>query len=176
VSASTIFNELHKQRPDLLELLLQPIATDRRGEVPEGMLPYLLIPVFSFYEGYLTVFYQRQYIDSAQRFEDAPRLTPLHVEALNMFDSLANDSKLCLSMELEPGDMQFVYNHALLHDRTGFQDWDDPTRKRHLLRLWLSVPGDRPLPDIFASRFGTIEIGNRGGIIVRGTIPTIPWT
>jgi Taurine catabolism dioxygenase TauD, TfdA family len=175
VSASTIFNEMRKQRPDLLKLLLQPIATDRRGEVPAGMLPYLLIPVFSFYEGYLTVFYQRQYIDSAQRFEDAPRLTPLHVESLNMFDALANDPKLSLSMELEPGDMQFVYNHALLHDRTGFEDWEEPSQKRHLLRLWLSIPGDRPLPEIFASRFGTVEIGNRGGILVQGTKPTIPW-
>ncbi len=176
VSASTIFNEMRKQRADLLELLMQPIATDRRGEVPAGMLPYLLIPVFTFHEGNLTVFYQRQYIDSAQRFPGAPRLTPKHVEALDMFDRLANDSKLGLSMELEPGDMQFVYNHALLHDRTGFEDWDEPSRKRHLLRLWLSVPGDRPLPAIFASRFGTVEIGNRGGIIVPGTIPTIPWT
>jgi len=176
VSASAIFNEMHEQRPDLLELLLQPIATDRRGEIPEGMLPYLLIPVFSFYKNYLTIFYQRQYIDSAQRFDDAPRLTDKHIEALNMFDQLANAPRLNLSMELEPGDMQFVYNHALLHDRTGFIDWDDPAQKRHLLRLWLSIPGDRPLPEVFATRYGTIEIGNRGGIIVRNTIPTIPWT
>ena len=176
VSASTIYNEMYNHRPDLLELLLQPIATDRRGEVPEGMLPYLLIPVFSFYEGHLTVFYQRQYIDSAQRFDNAPRLTPLHVEALDMFDRLANDPKLNLSMNLIAGDMQFVYNHALLHDRTGFEDWDEPAQKRHLLRLWLSVPGDRPLPEVFASRFGSVEIGNRGGIIVHGTTPTIPWT
>ncbi|CAF2920174.1 unnamed protein product [Rotaria sp. Silwood2] len=176
VSASTIFNEMYAQRPDLLELLMLPIATDRRGEVPEGMLPYVLIPVFSLYEGYLTVFYQRQYIDSAQRFEDAPRLTSKHVEALDMFDHLANDPKLSLSMKLEPGDMQFVYNHALLHDRTGFDDWNDPAQKRHLLRLWLSIPEDRPLPDVFASRFGSVEIGNRGGIHVRGTMPTIPWT
>ena len=47
VSADTIFNEMRVRRPDLLELLMEPIATDRRGEVPEGMLPYLLIPVFS---------------------------------------------------------------------------------------------------------------------------------
>jgi hypothetical protein len=33
------------------------------------------------------VFYQRQYIDSAQRFSDAMRLTPEHVAALDMFDS-----------------------------------------------------------------------------------------
>jgi len=176
VSASAIFNEMRKQRPDLLELLLQPIATDRRGEVPVGMKPYLLIPVFSYYKEHLTIFYQRQYIDSAQRFEDAPRLTPLHVEALDMFDRLANDPKLCLSMDLEPGDMQFVYNHALLHDRMGFLDWENPAEKRHLLRLWLSIPGDRHLPEIFATRFGSVEIGNRGGIIIKGTTLTIPWT
>jgi len=89
VSASTIFNEMQLRRPDLLKLLLEPIATDRRGETPEGMLPYLLIPVFSLFQSNLTVFYQRQYIESAQRFPEAPRLTPEHFEALDLFDSLA---------------------------------------------------------------------------------------
>jgi hypothetical protein len=166
VSSNTIFNEMRRVRPDLLELLLRPIATDRRGETPKGMLPYYLIPVFNYYEGYVTAIYQRQYIDSAQRFPDAPHLTPAHVEALDLFDTLANDPRLNFSMTLERGDMQFVYNHTLLHDRTGFEDWPEPERKRHLLRLWLSVPGDRPLPEIFASKFGSVEIGNRGGIVV----------
>ena len=164
VSAATIFNEMQSRRPDLLELLLQPIATDRRGEVPDGEKPYMLIPVFSNYKGYLTIFYQRQYIESAQRFEDAPRLTEQHVEALNLFDDLANDPMNHFSMNLEQGDMQFVHNHSLLHDRTGFVDWEEDAEKRHLLRLWLSVPGDRPLPEIFASRFGGVTIGDRGGI------------
>jgi hypothetical protein len=176
VSADTVFNEMHRRRPDLLELLLQPIATDRRGEVPEGMLPYLLIPVFSWYEGRITPFYQRQYIESTQRFADAPRLTPQHQEALDLFDELTNDPALHLSMMLERGDMQFVYNHAMLHDRTAFEDWPEPERRRHLLRLWLSVPGDRPLPPVFATRFGSVEIGNRGGIVVPGTAFCVPWS
>ena len=166
VSSSAMFNEIRKQRPDLLPLLLGPIATDRRGEIPKGMLPYYLIPVFNYYEGHLTAIYQRQYIESAQRFPDAPRLTPEHEEALNLFDKLANDPQLNFSMKLEKGDMQFVYNHALLHDRTNFEDWPDASEKRHLLRLWLSIPGDRPLPEIFAQKFGSVEIGNRGGIFV----------
>jgi len=175
VSADTVFNEMRRHRPDLLELLLQPIATDRRGEVPEGMLPYLLIPVFTYYAGRITPFYQRQYIESAQRFEEAPRLTPRHFEALDLFDELCNDPKLHFSMMLEKGDIQFVYNHALLHDRTGFEDWPEPERRRHLLRLWLSVPGDRPLHPEFATRFGSVEIGDRGGIIVPGTKLCVPW-
>lgn len=175
VSANTVFNEMRKKRPDLLELLLQPIATDRRGEVPEGMLPYLLIPVFNYFESRVTPFYQRQYIDSAQRFEEAPRLTGRHVEALDLFDALCNSPEMHLSMMLERGDMQFVYNHALLHDRTAFADWPEPEKRRHLLRLWLSVPGDRALPEVFASRFGSVEIGNRGGIIVPGSRLCVPW-
>ncbi len=169
VSSNTIFNEMHERRPDLLPLLMEQIATDRRGEIPPGMLPYYLIPVFSYYKNYLTAIYQRQYIESAQRFPDAPRLTPAHIEALNLFDELANSPKLNFSMALEKGDMQFVYNHTLLHDRTGFEDWPEAEKKRHLLRLWLSIPGDRPLPEIFAQKFGSVEIGDRGGIVVEKT-------
>lgn len=174
VSTSAIYNEMRSKRPDLAALLFDPIATDRRGEVPEGQKPYLEIPPLNWHNGFLTGFYQRQYIDSAQRFPDALRLTPKYVEALDLFDTLANDKRLHFSMKLQPGDMQFVYNHALLHDRTGFRDWPDASKKRHLLRLWLSVPGDRPLPDCFKQRYGSIEIGNRGGIITKDTKLHVP--
>jgi hypothetical protein len=167
VSAPSIYNAFLERRPDLLPRLFDPIATDRRGEIPDGMKPYFEIPVFTLHRGFLNVMYQRQYIDSAQRFPDALRLTADHGEALDLFDELANDPDLSLAMSLEPGDMQFVHNHTMLHDRTGFVDWPEPERRRHLLRLWLSVPGDRPLPECFAERFGTTTIGDRGGIVVR---------
>jgi len=174
VSTTTIYNEMLRKRPELAALLFEPIATDRRGEVPVGEKPYLQIPPLSWHAGFLTGFYQRQYIDSAQRFPDAPRLTPAHVEALDLFDALANDPRLHFGMQLQPGDMQFVYNHALLHDRTAFRDWPDVGQKRHLLRLWLSIAGDRPLPDCFKQRYGSIEIGNRGGIVTAGTKLNVP--
>lgn len=169
VSAETLCNRLRATRPDLLALLFDPIATDRRGEVPEGAGPFMTIPPFNWHAGRLTVFYQRQYIESAQRFPDAMRLTPAHIEALDLFDALANDPELHLTMRLQPGDMQFVYNHAQLHDRTGFTDWPEPDRRRHLLRLWLSIPGDRPLPECFRQRYGSITPGNRGGILTAHT-------
>ena len=169
VSSTTIFNEMRRRRPDLLKLLFQPIATDRRGEVPEGQKPFFEIPVFNWHQGYLTAIYQRQYIDSAQRFPEAPRHTPELVEALDLFDSLANDPALNTFMEFKPGDVQLVHNHTMLHDRTGFEDWPEPERRRHLLRLWLAAEHARPLPEIFAQRYGQVTIGDRGGIIVRGT-------
>jgi hypothetical protein len=169
VSSTTIFNEMHRRRPDLLKLLFEPLATDRRGEVPEGQKPYFMLPPFNWHKGYLTAIYQRQYIDSAQRFDDAPRLTPQLREALDMFDALTNDPKLNMFMEFKPGDVQLVHNHTMLHDRTDFVDWPEPERKRHLLRLWLAADKARPLPPAFAQRYGSVTIGDRGGIIVRGT-------
>ena len=75
VSAAAVFEEMRRLRPDLLQRLLIPMAHDRRGEVPPGQKPFYLIPVFSLFEGNLTVMYQRQYLDSAQRFPDAPQFS-----------------------------------------------------------------------------------------------------
>jgi len=169
-STLTIYNEMRRRRPDLVDFLFQPVATDRRGEVPEGQKPYFMIPVLNWFEGRLTGLYQRQYINSALRFSEAPRPTSKH----DLFDEIANDPAIHLKMRLRPGDMQFVYNHTNLHDRTGFRDGPDPERRRHLLRLWLSLPEDRPLPPVFAERYGSIDIGDRGGVIVKGTKLNVP--
>jgi hypothetical protein len=169
VSSTTIFNEMRRRRPDLLKVLLEPAATDRRGEVPEGQKPYFEIPVFSWHQGYLTAIYQRQYIESAQRFPEAPRLSPARIEAMDLFDALANDPELNMFMEFKPGDVQLVHNHTVLHDRTRFVDWPDAERRRHLLRLWLAAAEARPLPPYFTQRYGSVTIGDRGGIVLRDT-------
>ncbi len=174
VSAATIYNRMRAEQPEMLLKLFDPIATDRRGEIPDGAAPFMRIPPLSWHDGKLTVFYQRQYIDSAQRFADAPRLTEDHVKALDHFDAYANDPKLHMRMRLKPGDMQFVYNHSQLHDRTGFTDWQEPEKRRHLMRLWLSIPGDRALPECFKERYGDITPGHRGGIICTGTVLSTP--
>ena len=171
VSSNTLYNEMRRDHPALASALFDPIATDRRGELAPGQKPYFEIPVFTWHQHLMSTIYQRQYIDSAQRFEDAMRLSALHVEALDCFDMLANDSRLNFLMRLEPGDMQFVHNHSLLHDRTAFEDWQAPERKRHLLRLWLSSPQARALPSVWAQRYGSIVPGERGGL----TLPKNAW-
>lgn len=173
VSSTTIFNEMRRRRPDLLKVLLEPIETDRRGEVPDGGKPYFNIPVFNYHEAQVSAIYQRQYIESARRFEGVAPLTLLQVEALDLLDQLANDPKLNLEMELQPGDIQLVHNHTILHDRTAFEDYPEPDRKRHLLRLWLAPAGARSLPPVFAERFGSVEPGKRGGVSVPTSKPTI---
>jgi hypothetical protein len=175
VSSTTIFNEMRRRRPDLLRVLMEPIETDRRGEVPEDGKPYFKIPVFNYHDGLVSAIYQRQYIESARRFPGVAPLTPIQIEALDLFDELANDPNLNLMMELQPGDIQLVHNHTILHDRTAFEDYHEPERKRHLLRLWLAPQIARPLPEVYAERFGSITPGDRGGVVVRGSKPTIPF-
>ena len=66
------------------------------------------------------------------------------------------------------------HNHSHLHDRTEFVDWPEPDRSRHLMRLWLSINGDRPLPKCFKQRYGSIKIGDRGGVITKNTTLNVP--
>ena len=169
VSSVTLLNEVRCRRPDLLGCLFAPIETDRRGEIPEGQLPYFRIPVFNWHAGLLSAIYQRKYIDDARKLPGVPPYTSQQVEAIDLLDQLADDPALHLRMEFRPGDVQLVHNHSLLHDRTAFVDWPEPERKRHLLRLWIAPPGARPLPEVFAERFGSITPGDRGGVVVHGT-------
>ena len=141
VSSMTLHNVMAERRPDLLERLYRPFPVDRRGEVPEGKGPFYEAPVFNEHAGRVSVLYSRLHIGSAQRFPEARRLTPEDVEALDMLQELARDPELRLDMDFMPGDMQILHNHTILHARTGYEDWPEPERKRHLLRLWLCAAG-----------------------------------
>jgi hypothetical protein len=57
-------------------------------------------------------------------------------------------------MMLEPGDLQFANNYAVLHSRTAFEDDPDPARHRKMLRLWLKMPNARALAPEFPGRNG----------------------
>ena len=80
----------------------------------------------------------------------------------------------CCRFQLAPGDIQLLHNHQILHARSAFTDWPEPERKRHLLRLWLSPANGRPLPQVFAERYGSTEPGHRGGIRCPGVTPYVP--
>jgi hypothetical protein len=169
VSSVTIHNEMLRQRPDLVAALAEPVYRDRRGEIPKGADPWYQLPVFNYCEGYLTTSWQGGYIRSARRFEELPAPPAALDEALEMFARLCRE--LCFSMDFRPGDIQFLHNHVVVHSRTAYEDFEDAARKRHLLRLWLSTPEGRPLPEGFMDKYHNLESGRRpaGGIIVPGT-------
>lgn len=167
VSAGALFNAMLEGRPDLLAELLQPMYLDRRGEVPEGWKPFYRLPVFSRYQGHLIVCFVRRFVESAQRFPELPRLSKAQWDALDMLRDLAADPAFSLDITFDPGDIQFVNNLTTMHSRTGYEDFPEPDRKRHLLRLWLAVPGGWPLPQAFYDRYrATTPSGRPAGIVV----------
>ena len=169
-SSMTVFNEVLRRQPRLVPALFQPFPTDRRGEVPEGMKPWFDIPIYHWHAGRLSCIYVRQYIESAQKLcPEARRLTREQYEAMDLIDELCNDPAIHLAMDFRPGDIQLLHNHQILHSRGDFENWPEPQRHRHLLRLWVAPPEARPLPEVFAPRYGSVEPGNRGGIVVKGT-------
>src|SRR5260370_5714779 len=108
------------------------------------------------------------HIGSSQRLPEARRLTHEDFEALDLLGELAADPELRLDMDFQPGDIQFLHNHTILHSRSAYEDWPEAGRKRHLLRLWLCPPDARQLPPVFAECYGGVTVGDRRGIIPAG--------
>ncbi len=160
VSSTAAHNELAAHDPALWETMCAPFYRDRRGEESDGQKPYYTIPCFNFMDSRLYVFFN-PFVESAQRFEEVPRMTDLQRAALKRMDEICNDPAFYLEMELQPGDIQLLCNYVTLHSRTLFEDWSEPDRKRHLLRLWLRTPGFGQLPPAYADRNADMDAWER---------------
>ncbi len=66
-------------------------------------------------------------------------LTARQVRALDVLDEVLNRRELRVEFALKPGEMYFINNRWILHNRTAFEDHADPGRRRHLVRLWLKA-------------------------------------
>ena len=114
--------------------------------------------------------FRSPHITLAQRFPEVPRLTPKQIEALDLFDELVARPDFQLATNFQPGDLQFCNNHVAMHARTSFEDYEEEDRRRHLLRLWLSVPNSRPLSPLM----GHIYKDRRPGAVRGGFESRVP--
>lgn len=167
-SSVAIRNEIARTRPDLLDVLYQPFYWSWKGQEAPGEKSYYQQPIYSEYGGKFASRDIKTHIFSAH--EDNPELPPLSAkqkEAIGLINSLADDPRFHFSMMFEPGDIQLLNNHVTLHSRTEFEDFPEPERKRHLLRMWLSMPNTRTLSPLMS----TIYKEQTGGA-VRGGFPS----
>jgi hypothetical protein len=139
VSSVSVYNEVLRRRPDLVDRLYEAFALDSRDEEGSGKRPFLPIPPCRFANGQLRTFWHSDYFRSALRHPEAPRWNEREEELVALYEEVASDPSLRLDMSFEPGDIQLISNHVILHARSEYQDWPEPARKRHLLRLWLSL-------------------------------------
>ncbi len=147
-SSLAVYNELLRRRPDLIELLYEPLYWDRNDEQAAGEPPYFTLPICSLVAGQPRFFYIGWYIRDAQRHPDVPRLRPEQLELLAAIEAIANDPRFRLDMAFAPGDIQFINNAVILHARNAYEDFPEPERKRHLLRLWLSAHDFTSVDDV----------------------------
>ena len=129
-----------------------------------GEAPWYTMPIFAFEDGYLSIRGAGAHVKKAQILPGVPQLSDTDKEALQYFQALADE--LVMPMDFQPGDIQFLHNHVMLHTRTAFEDYKEPDRKRHLMRLWLADPAGRPTPPGYRD--------NISGIEVDGTVLTAP--
>ncbi len=156
VSAVEVFNEAMRRRPDLAEVLQQACwHMDTRGQRRDGVKVQVM-PIYTYWNGQLTPNYKNSLMYAAQRFPEVPPFTEKQREAIALLDEICGDPDVALSFVMEPGDIQIASNYATFHARTKYRDGGDPDRKRHLLRIWLTIPNGRPLPPNFE---GTREFG-----------------
>lgn len=166
VSTRAIYQAVADRFPEVLPTLHEPIYFSWQGAMSVADAPYYPCPVAGFERGYFVFRFNLKNILAAQRdFEEVPRLTEAQKRMIEVLESLFPDPEFCYSMDLEAGDMQLVNNYTVIHSRTAFEDFDEPDRRRHLIRLWLSIANNQPLPEAFAPPLKGIAANTvRGGM------------
>lgn len=158
-------NQIALERPDISEILDQPFYFSRQAEEAPDEAAFYPNPVFDVLDGVFCSKWNRNRINSAQKIEGVPQLTAKQREAMDVMDNMLRRPDLMYEMYLQPGDMQILSNHTMLHSRTEFEDFEIEEQKRVLFRLWLT-PADAPrLPESWRPFFRSVEASTvRAGI------------
>jgi len=166
-SATTIYNEILSRHPEYIETLYNGFQYDIRGEGASGdpnEVTQNQVPVYSYFDDRLSCRFNSRAIYTAAEKKGAP-LSGIPLDAVQLIAALAIDPDIRHDMYLQPGDIQILNNHMVLHARTEFEDWPESDRNRLLLRLWVNRrEGEgRELAPEFANRYNT---GHRKGVAV----------
>ncbi len=131
---------LGQEYPEALATLSRAFHVDRRGGVLEGEPPTALRPAIERRGDEPLFRYLRYWIESGHEKAGEP-LKPAQRDALDRLDQVLNRPELRAEFSLEPGQVYFINNRWILHNRTAFVDHAEPERRRHLVRLWLETAG-----------------------------------
>ncbi|OCC24419.1 taurine dioxygenase [Croceicoccus estronivorus] len=184
VSAATLYNEVLKRRPDLAPLLFEPWHNDWRRQDPNAPANTYATPIVSYVDGVFSAYLGVKIIRTAQRYPEVPRLTNAQLELLDLLEALCLEPGVALHMDFRPGDMQWLLNYAALHTRTAFEDYPEPERRRHLIRLWLKREEPRPLVPNFGrhvvrgrqeARDEEVPVEQQKFHIMQAAVPRLNW-
>ena len=139
-SLYTVHERMEAKYPKELKRLYQPIHFDRQAEHKPGADKTSFAPMFTWQNGKLHCRANSSLVRKGCQvggFE----MDSLLKNALDCIDEVTASSDLWIEAPLSRGDVQYLNNHELGHFRTDFIDYDEPSKKRHLFRLWHRVSG-----------------------------------
>jgi alpha-ketoglutarate-dependent taurine dioxygenase len=142
VSFHTVYNEMLAEHPHLVDRLFAPYLFDRNKEHAPGEPSVISHPLMQVVKGRLTSRLSHRHVVNGYRMAGIA-LDPLGEDALEILEATMNQARLVREFFFEPGQIQIVDNRRLGHRRTGYTDFSEADRKRHLVRLWLRAEGRR---------------------------------
>lgn len=153
VSTAAIYNKILENYPGYIDELCRGYYYHMRGEHQKGQpeVTEHRVPIFSYHAGKLSSRSSRNAIIIGEAHLGHP-LNERELAPLDLVDKLAEE--LSMQMNFQRGDIQLVSNHSVMHARTNFVDYDEPEKKRDLIRIWWNVPNARPLTYEFSTRYG----------------------
>jgi len=136
-SGCTLYQELDARHPDLLAVLREPFHLERRAALKRpGDSPTVPFPVFT-WDGHSPLCrYLRYWIEMGHEKVGQP-LTAVQKRALDTLDTILRDPTMQVEFGLNKGEMFFINNRWIFHNRSTFEDHADQERRRHYVRLWL---------------------------------------
>ncbi|MEM8743194.1 MAG: TauD/TfdA family dioxygenase [Pseudomonadota bacterium] len=164
-SSVSAWHALTSENPDLAKVATDTFYFSRNQEEAPDENAYYGQPLFDFEEGRLFAKWNRNRVRTAQDIDGVPPLTAEQRKCADFLDEILVRPQNMFSMSLEPGDLQFMNNHLMLHSRTAFEDFAEPERQRLLYRLWIAPPSSVALPKTWKAYFRSTVPGSvRGGI------------
>ncbi len=153
-SALTVHAEIAARDPEALAPLYRGYHYVRReAALTEAPVSPNRVPVFGAKDGVVSCrIVGNQIRAAAKHFGVA--LADEELRALDLFTELSGAAGIRLDMDLQVGDIQLCNNYTVLHSRTEYEDFPEPERKRHMLRLWLAMREPWPLAPGFPRQLG----------------------
>ncbi len=139
-SVLAVVEHLQRHDPTSLERLGRLFHRDvvtPGAQDPLQLIDQNRFPILCQAEDGPTLRYMRFWIEKGHERIGQP-LSDQDIEAFDALDAALNHPELCHKFQLQEGDILFVDNHKIAHDREEFHD--DPQRPRLLIRLWLNPP------------------------------------
>jgi hypothetical protein len=140
ISFETVHNLLLKEYPDILPRLYDPFHFDRQMEHAPGEVRTISKPIFEKDGDTIKTNYSPNVIYRGYEMLNGDMDHQTNA-ALNAIKEVAERDGIGKSLEFERGQIQILNNKRIGHRRTGYIDWPDLERRRHLVRILLREEG-----------------------------------